>query len=198
MTYNITLTDDQFALLCKCQELLKIQDNRITENPIFGFIYNDELITNDEFNADRYIWVEYDSGEHYNFDTIEALVDYLLDDEDYYIKLKNYYCSLDFIDEKDNHGFDDVQFKEWLTTLINENDLWEIEDIIEIKKLALQKVEKIYSSCFSFFEDDVKYHYEHNAHNMPSLNIHNYAFSNFRTPLMSDLRKLLMEVKLDE
>lgn len=200
---TITVTDEQYDLLCKCQNLLNNQDNRCTANPIFGFIYKEELPTHPDY-VDKYVWVDFGGdGEHHDFEDDEILIDYMMT---YYEDELNDLWSKAAFDSLVRKGHKSI--KDYLIWVIKDSKITTNGNLssylgskwCEIRRLPMRLVEQVYRECFSFFESDIYSHYNMNAHNMPD-NIqhqHGYAFSNYRTPLMNKLRELLMSINLEE
>jgi hypothetical protein len=206
---TIQVSDEVYEFLKSCQEELNKQDNRCTNNPIFGFMIKQKHASYDpqefdfvnEDHTERITDTERENWE-------EELAEYVIamyDDR-----------SMEEIREILSGLFTDVAFpvyhqysndeefekalKHDLAQYLKNLDYWDMDDFcdtINIKKYGYQKDEEMYQESVSLFESDMQAHLDTNKHNMKDYKT--YVFYIHRTPKMEKLREVLMkELKFKE
>ena len=204
---TIAVSDEVYEFLKACQEELNTQDNRSTNNPIFGFVIkqkhasydpqefvfvndHDEITNTERENCEEelaeYVIAMYDDR---NMREIREILSELLTD-----------VAFPVYHQYSNDEEFEKALKHDLTQYIKNLDYWDMDDFcdtINIKKYGYQKDEEMYQESVSLFESDMQAHLAMNKHNMKDYKT--YVFYNHRTPKMEKLREVLMkELKFKE
>lgn len=196
---EIKISEQDYEFLKKCKELLNTQDNRCTANPIYAFQCKKRIYGISRYHTDEYVWYELGGDVYDVWETDEELYEYLMD-EFYDELVKNWYVYCDKFDNEDKKE-DDVEFSNWVKECIEKNYIDDLGlDTFQVGKLYWRYEYHPYNNSFSFFEADSDYHWKNNSHNMDNRDMehHSYVYSNFRTPMMNQLRKLLMNIELGD
>lgn len=193
---TIQVTEEEYNFLKECKELLNTQDVRSTANPIYCIMdYTEKVPTTFDY-TDKYEWVNSDR-EHIGYND-KDVIEYLLDDEDYYFKVKRYFEDEEdielepFTEDTDTKLREDLKdYLDW--RYVDNLDDMGIEGINRYPYVEIPKIEQ--GAPFSFFEIDALEHLESNHYHYSS-KAHIYACSSWRSPRMNYLRKILMKLNI--
>ncbi len=196
---TIQVSDEVYEFLKSCQEELNTQDNRCTNNPIFGFMVEQKHAS---YDPQEFVFVN-DHGEITDTERgkwEEELAEYVITmyDDRSIKEIREILCDL-FTDvafpvyhQYSNDDDFEKALKHDLAQYLKNLDYWDMDDFcdtLNIKKYGYQKDEEMYQESVSLFESDMQAHLDMNRHNMKDYKT--YVFYNHRTPKMTKLREVL-------
>jgi len=183
---KIEVTKEQYDFLKKAKNELLNQNNRCTRNPIY-LIMNKKEELRPSCNYQYYKWIN--SEHEVVADTDEELFEVLTKTEIDKDDLKCYYKN----DLDKNCSLKDAFLND-----IEYLDEYEKEGIGDFYRYYYDIVDNIpESNTFSFFEKDAKDHLESNDYHYHDSAI-TYACSMWRSPMMEELRELLINLDIKD
>ncbi len=198
---TIEVSDEDYDFLKECVNLLHTQDTRATRSPIYTIHKQEKVYGIDEEYTSKFVYVWEDS----EFESLEDVFTFLLENgyEDYLIEFYNEYNDdgdeLSLNDDGEINEEDVGKIKElFIDECTGVTEDW-LADKFDIRQVGvrLEEVQETDGTCFSFFEQDAFDHLKLNGHNIRGEQIHTYADSLYRSPLMEKLLEFLNKLELE-
>jgi len=189
MSRTIEVSDEQYELLKSFKSMLVEQDVRCTSDPVYVIEENKRVYGVEENYSTGFVWyVDADDEIETNLELFQMVLENCKDTlVSLWKESKETECEP--TEEELKQSFlDDIEY--WDDGFIYEKVL----DNLAISRVYYREEHNISSSSavFSLFEKDAKNYCNHD-----SANWHTYAVSSYRSKHMNELRKLLIDLKLE-